>query len=344
MEQNGLKRIILLVFFFILAAYSCWATSCSLHLLMPTVPVVLVWGITIAFFIIASYGSKMIVDSTNTKVYQENRRLKCVGGILLMLAFWIFCSMPTNTHTFFYNKKIGDVVTDDITKTQSYLNCISSRQVTLPGYDTLEADVRDLQQKMTNEFNGIGKSGRRGNGQYVADFMTQINAKLGSNIPINNNYNAHEIAILNGYNSAIVKELAKVKRNNYQAPTASVDEANILLDDLDVMADTIKTMVNIGRVDEAIIKQAEGVLQNAYGTIKNSQNFVAFNDKEDESKYTAPNIITDTKRMLSVFDVWMDYFKGKYKGEGFLFWIFISILVDLGAFIFFDLAFPPKEY
>ena len=53
-----------LVAFLILAGISCWATEKSLHLLLPAGwPEVLVWGITIAFFVMASYGSKLIVDT-----------------------------------------------------------------------------------------------------------------------------------------------------------------------------------------------------------------------------------------------------------------------------------------
>ena len=48
--------------------------------------------------------------------------------------------------------------------------------------------------------------------------------------------------------------------------------------------------------------------------------------------------------MISVFDVWEDFFAGEYAGNGFAFWIIISILVDIAAFIFFDLAFKKREY
>ena len=50
------------------------------------------------------------------------------------------------------------------------------------------------------------------------------------------------------------------------------------------------------------------------------------------------------KRMISVFDVWEDFLKGEFNGHGFTFWIIISILVDIAAFIFFDLAFRKSEY
>ena len=48
--------------------------------------------------------------------------------------------------------------------------------------------------------------------------------------------------------------------------------------------------------------------------------------------------------MLSVIDVWKDYLMGKYEGRGFIFWIVISLLVDVAAFIFFDLAFKKNDY
>ena len=101
MNGKSLLKIGAIVFFFVLGAYSCWATAHSLHLLMPTLPILLVWGVTIAFFIVASYGTKMITDSLNQNVYQENRKFQLFGGIILVVLFWLICSMPTNTHTFF---------------------------------------------------------------------------------------------------------------------------------------------------------------------------------------------------------------------------------------------------
>ena len=59
--------------------------------------------------------------------------------------------------------------------------------------------------------------------------------------------------------------------------------------------------------------------------------------------YTAQNLVTRIKRLLSVFDVWADFVKGRYAGVGFIFWVIISILVDLGAFILFDIAFAKRD-
>lgn len=343
MEQKKYLKIGSVVFFLILAAYSCWATAHSLHLLMPKIPYVLVWGITIAFFIVASYATKMITDALNQNIYQENRKAKLGIGIVLLLIFWLICSMPTNTHTFFYNQKIGDVVTQDINVTKGYLSQLANRTVTAPAFNDIKAQVDELSVNMNNEFNGVpGKSsGRKGNGQYVMECMRRINNILGSNIPIDTRANVYDINILNRYNTEITTTLEKVKRTKYQ--TQDYLLADDMLADLEVMEDTIQAMVNAGEVDEDLIKQTEGVLQGAYALIKNNSKFVDF-DENDVEIYTAENLVTRTKRLLSVFDVWVDFLKGRYAGSGFVFWIIISILVDVAAFIFFDLAFKKEEY
>ena len=85
-------------------------------------------------------------------------------------------------------------------------------------------------------------------------------------------------------------------------------------------------------------------LNEGYTTIRQYQNYVTFNSVEDEENYLSPTGVTKVKRLMSVFDVWQDYLSGEYNGYGFIFWIIISILVDIAAFIFFDLAFKRTEY
>ena len=64
----------------------------------------------------------------------------------------------------------------------------------------------------------------------------------------------------------------------------------------------------------------------------------------DKDVYTAENPVTKITRLLSVVDTWEDYIHGDFAGRGFIFWIIISILVDVAAFIFFDIAFKKSEY
>ncbi|MBQ9172390.1 MAG: hypothetical protein IJ584_00150 [Bacteroidales bacterium] len=343
MEQNKFLKIGSFLLFLILAAYSCYATEHSLHMLSPNLPEILVWAITIAFYVVASLGSKMIVDSLNQKIYLENRGLHLVGGAVLMFLFWLMISMPTNTHTFFYNEQISDVILSDVQTTQKYLEDIESRKVTLPSYDTLEAKVNTKFEELNAEFNGIGPSGRKGNGQYVMQRMREINNLLGSNIPVDTRLNVYDPAILNNYNTRIHGELEKVKMERYQAPQQAVKEARSVLDDLDVLADTLDTKIQSGKPGEVIVTQTEGVLQKGYSLIKNNRDFVNLSP-EDEPVYCAEKISTRTHQLKNVIKVWQDYLGGKYKGKGFFYWIMISLLVDIGAFIFFDLTFRREEF
>lgn len=343
MENNKFLKIGSILFFIVLAAYSCYATEHSLHLLSPHLPVFLVWAITIAFFFVASYASKMIVDALNQNVYLENRRWHLLGGVILMILFWLVVSMPTNTHTFFYNEQICDVVLSDVTVTENYLDQIEKRQTTLSEYNDVETEVNKKYEELNAEFNGLGPSNKRGNGQYVMQRMREINNILGANIPIDPRANIYDVNILNRYNTLIAKELNRVKREKYQAPHSAVEEAGWMLDDLYVIEDTVKVMAAVGKPDERIITQTEGVLQNAYSLINNNKQYVKFNEG-DEYYYCAERITTKTHQLKNVIKVWQDFFEGKYNGKVFFYWIMISLLVDLGAFIFFDLAFKKKDY
>ena len=87
------------------------------------------------------------------------------------------------------------------------------------------------------------------------------------------------------------------------------------------------------------IRDLQKRLSEGYATIKNYKDFVVFTDKEDQERYTAPVLRTRIERLISVLDTWWDFLTGKF-GANFamIFCIFIAILVDLAAFIFFYLA------
>lgn len=67
MNGNKFLKIFGLLGFLAFAAVSCWATAESLHLLLSSWPLALCWAVTIGFFFIASWGTKMIADSLNQK-------------------------------------------------------------------------------------------------------------------------------------------------------------------------------------------------------------------------------------------------------------------------------------
>lgn len=189
MRRNPFVVLGCLAAFLLLAAISCWATEQSLHLLLPSGwPELLVWGITIAFFLVASYGTKLITDSLGSQAFIDNRRLKLIGGLILVLFFWLLMSMPTNTHTFFYNDEIGNVVTKDIETTNKYLDQIIARgkdntSLALDSVGKLIKDsVEEERTHMVKQFNGDEAPYRRDNGEKISEHIKNINRILNSGI------------------------------------------------------------------------------------------------------------------------------------------------------------------
>ena len=353
MEENKTLKIISLCGFAIFAAVSCWATAESLHLLLPSWPSFMCWAVTIGFFVIASIGTKLIVDSFNQNIYLEKRGLRLIGGILLTLVFWLICSMPTNTHTFFYRTAAPDIVTQDLALTKSYLqqlrDNVKNETEIKEKLDSLE---RGVNSGVTALFNEIENMAQPGFGPRAKAILIEI-AKdlLVSRIPelsYQGTTASQQKALKDQYNAMIGELLNNRKselRTNYTDPQEKLfmPEAAKAIETIESIEDSVMQMDVNGVVDNNLIAQADIALQKGYTTIKNYADYVTFKSDVDKELYTADNLVTKTTKLLSVIDVWKDFLAGKHAGRGFVFWIVISILVDIAAFIFFDIAFKKRE-
>ena len=348
MNNSSFKKIGSFVAYLIMAGISCWATQKSLQLLLPTGwPEVLVWGMTIAFFVVASYGTKLIVDSFVSADFIDNRYLKLFGGVLLVVFFWLLMSLPTNTHTFFYNDKIGDVITKDIETTNKYLQQIvdkgsGSTKVLDEDGKVIFDNVEKLRNKIVKEFNGDGPTGRRGNGQQIGNYLEEINKILNSNIQQDPRYNSADVTILNKYHHEINEALASALKP-HTITTNTVAKARIEKNLLTAMNDSIQNDLSVGHISDEKIKQVEKLLADGYSTIQVNRQFVSFDPTtDDEEVYTKEHGVTRTKRMSSVIEVFfVDFFQGKYPAS-FWYYVMLSLLVDIAAFIFFDIAFKKE--
>lgn len=354
MEQNKYLKIFSIFAFIAFATVSCWATAESLHLLLPTWPTSLCWIVTIGFFVIASIGSKMVVDSLNQNIYMEKRGLNLVGGLFLLLVFWLVCSMPTNTHTFFYRTCITDVVLDDLKNTEGYLLDIKNNTL---AEDKCRLQCTDLEGKVNAKLEDLRleiTGPDRGDGPKAQSILVEISELLKC-APINkingptatkqqrtNLVNAYRDKILQQLN--VRKESIRLQLIDAQKAEQAKKDATADLKKVESAVTGLNEMKNNGVQDEATINTANVILKGAYSTIKNYQDMIIFRSQDDKDIYTANNQVTRTTRLLSVIDTWVDFFQGKYAGRGFLFWIIISILVDIAAFIFFDIAFKKTEY
>ncbi len=107
--------------------------------------------------------------------------------------------------------------------------------------------------------------------------------------------------------------------------------------------DSIQDHIASASLTEEEIRQCEKELKDGYNIIASNRTFVQFDNAGDEELYTKENAETRTKRMASVIDVFfVDFLKGRYPGS-FWYYVVLSILVDIAAFIFFDIAFMKKN-
>lgn len=347
--MNKFKVIGSGIIFLILAGISCWATEKSLHMLLPNGwPEILVWGITIAFFIVASIGTKLIADSLFSHDFVENRKGKFWGGILVVVLFWLIMSMPTNTHTFFYNDKIGSVVSKDIETTNNYLQQIidlgtSSSMVLDEEGKRIKDAVEEQRRHIVAQFNGDEAPFKRGNGKEIGKHLEIINKLLNSSIQQDPRYNSQDPTILNGYQIEINKSLSHALRT-HTISEQSVQAAKRQRGRLSLLNDSIQDHLASTNLSEEEIRQCEKELKDGYNIIETNKTFIKFDKNSDDDKiYTNENAETRTKRMSSVIDVFfVDFLKGKYPGS-FWYYVILSVLIDLAAFIFFDIAFMNKS-
>lgn len=351
MNENSYLKISCIVLYLAFAAISCWATAESLHLLLPDWPLVAAWAVTIGFFFIASWGTKMITDSLNQDIYMDNRGLHLLGGIFIVLVFWFLCSMPTNTHTFFYRSHVGERVTNDITTTKSYLAQIkdgtlsaNSKEREINEFENeLQTKIGELKSEIRNDANsGFGSKAKK----ILSDIATLVRVPKIEPLTYRGTSEQDREKLCAAYekyiNTLKQSRIANIQNKKDGLTHAQREKAGLLIENLNRTEGYIKKK-DINLNDAEGIKTVCSNLNDGYSEISNNSQFVDFKSNEDKEAYTANNPQTKVSRLLSVYDVWADFLAGKDGGMHFAFWIFISVLIDIAAFVFFDIAFKKRS-
>lgn len=351
MNQTNYLKLFSILAFIAFAAVSCWATAESLHLLLSDFSIVMCWIVTVGFFVIASIGTKLIVDSLNQNIYMEKRGAKLVLGILILILFWLVCSMPTNTHTFFYRSVINDKVGTDISVTRGYLGQIKNNTNNKNQAEIKIANLKSEVDVLLGELEAeIKNEADPGFGPKSKDILRKFAALLSVDkiepLSFKSASKQDREKLVDAYRTKMYI-LAKSKAKNIEAHILMPDpETMKKVKAIDENLALVKKYIDDGTVDlndANDIKDVCNKLNEGYNSVKINRDFVNFASKMDEVNYTDDTPVTKVKRMISVFDVWKDFIKGEYEGHGFLFWIIISILVDIAAFIFFDIAFKKRD-
>lgn len=352
MNQNNYLKIFSIVAFVAFAGVSCWATAESLHLLLDTWPIAMCWIVTIGFFFIASWATKLIVDSLNKNIYMEKRGLKLTGGIFLLLVFWLICSMPTNTHTFFYRTVISDVTNNDIQRTTNYLQQIkdntNNTQQAEVKVKQLENDLEILLGELESEIKNAANPGFGPKAEEIfRKFAKLLSVDKIEPLNVRASTPKERQALCDAYRQKMYLLAESKARNIVQSiltpSKENIKEAALSIKNLHLMKKSIDKG-DIDLNDAADIKTVNDQLNMAYNVVKKNEQFVNFKEAKDKEDFTAASPITQVKKLISVFDAWKAFLAGDFAGHGFFFWILISILVDVAAFIFFDIAFKKKDF
>ena len=357
MRQTNYLKILWIVLYVFFAAISCVVTEESIHLSFPTYSVPMCWIITIGFYIIASIGGSLLIDSLTRKpvlkfVDVRHHRTACLTiGALILLFFWLVFSMPTNTHTFLYHNQIDRTISEDITSTNNYLNQLKVAKLT-------EEKIALEQGKLSNEvhakalelYEEIKNAIVPGDGPKAAEIRNSLKDLLHATsfekLSYNGGTSKAEREMLCDLYRKKIEGMLKVRKEEIKNYYINLDKMRpIYVAEATSRENNIKAWESArlqGKVDVSNadnIRDLQKRLSEGYATIKNYKDFVVFADKEDQERYTAPVLRTRIERLISVLDTWWDFLTGKF-GANFamIFCIFIAILVDLAAFIFFYLA------
>lgn len=335
--------------FLLCGGISCWLTGESLALLWQC-NVILAILLAIAFFVIASFGTKLVVDSF--KQDANHPVLQLLGGTILVIIFWLICSMPTNTHTFFISQQGENLVSQDISTTQKYLtnlkNYGGNEKTEYISYcKFIDSKTAEFKSELERE---ICLKSNPGNGEATKKILEKYK-EFGFNISpaskVNKDrpkevYEAYAKTIdLQATGLKNKKEDECVNQLNGKSITEMRSEADRHLKALEKIQKGIKDHA-IDITDLEDLRRINNELNDSYTLIKNNAGRASLS-LEDKEKYTSANIHTDTKRLTSVSEMVADWWNGKYDGFGLGWWILFAILIDIAAFIFFYLA-TKREY
>lgn len=350
MRTLNYKKIVAIFAFLALAGFSCFWTAESLYIWQPSITLAGAWLIAIVFYIVASLCFTLFLKGFDRNEYFQPGLFSSRGGHLFfgfigLLLFWIMVSLPTNTHTLLYRASIKNVITTDLNRTLGYLQELKDNNVEINNveakYNSKKEAIDALVLRLIAE---IDNPSAIGIGQRFEKILVELDAELGTTIQRTTNvgstrtqwlttvnyYQTQAYAQLKLYRAECDKEIERI-RDLMNSPELNglIENCKIALNDINQMQD----------VNNEVIGVAVNDLTSGYAFIKTNSQYLMLKEKDIE-RYTREGAMPEAKEMLSVPDVWKDFLTtDKYYGHGFIWWVFIALLVDLSAFIFFDIAF-----
>lgn len=332
-----------------LAILSCWLTANSFYLSLKDWP----WWSTIvlagAFYIVASLCFSLLLET-----FDENAQFPDIPGgvkgarwfsLLGLLFFWILFGIPTNTHSLVYNSAIESVANNELSRTKEYLSDVLNKDQAL--INVLEDSIaskrrgidiykKRLKYEVYNLDKGFGPKfestlyefqGYIGTPFAFQKYSTHVGIPRSEWDDVLDFYFKQADDWFINFEQEIRGKIEELKKNSDPKLIKKLEDDIVLLK----KSKSRETM-----------REINTDLEQAMAIIGNNPDLVKFNNNEDRLHYTRENAIPSTVELESVWDVWMGYFKSQYEGHGFAWKILLSVLIDIAAFVFFNMAFYKK--
>lgn len=347
--ENKFLKIFSLVAFVAFALVSCWSTTESLFLTLEGAefPKWLFWIGVVGLYVLTSMCFKLMLDTFNQNIYMEKRTLKFFVGLLGILILWIVFSMPTNAHTFFYKQMAKSTAVKELEHIDSELYNLTDTTVYISRYadewNDYESKILAALDQLKHEINDPHKLGF---GDIAESKLANIENLLGLQIGTidrrgTKNTSRNERNRVCQYYDNVVKTQLDVKLGQHKTKiTAFLTNFQVKINEVAPIRKQIhKTLDDLNNPTydkEAVLKQARQIIEKSYAVLESSFG----------NLYKADPNIYRSDRLLKVTKVWGDYFKGEFKDTDYTFWywILLSVIIDIAAFAFFDIAFKRDDF
>lgn len=348
---NQKLKLLWLFFFLAFAAVSCWATVESLALSLNQIPKWVFWIAVVGIYILTSILTKVIVDCFNPDIPMDGRNAKLFGSILGIMLLWLCFSMPTNTHTFFYRKMGKDVALKELYFLNTELFKLTDENLYKEYYNKQWEDyVTKVKSKQKSFEAQVDNPQQYGHGEKAEEILQQIESALG--------LSKGTFQRLNIVGANSIKQRTMIKQYydnqiNAQLEIQRKEHANNLESNLKGFRQEAKKVSKIKNdvsttIDELndatldqnqVLDKATKVAQNSRAMLDAKYGYLIVDPAYKTQK------VYSLDRLRSIFKVWQDYLGGEFKGKnyGLIYWILLSVIVDLAAFLFFNLAFKSEE-